>query len=195
MCKQKSKHFDLNFSQIIQVGAFCGGSILTKNIVLTAAHCLEFGAEEQILVIAGSNNILQHKFENRHKILNIFESSDTETHDIALLEIHPPFDFSSEKVQPIEIGLDYRYIQDKKKCNMAGWGHLNKKHSHLLKAEEVIIKDSILCREIHGEMIKHYHICAGSSNKDACHVSNFFYQTRLKSLPVYKRRKPLKLYF
>ena len=54
---------------------------------------------------------------------------------------------------------------------MAGWGpSSNSQNDSNLREEEVLVTDLLDCRRIFGKVVNRNHICAGSSQRDACDV-------------------------
>ena len=73
-------------------GHFCGGSIINKDWILTAAHCVDGNTAESIIVTAGTHDLTVGG--ERRNLKRILVKSDfvteTEGSDIALLELFEP---------------------------------------------------------------------------------------------------------
>ena len=80
----------------------CGGSLLALDVVVTAAHCTDGVAAEDLRVMAGSIDLTG---ERRDVVeIEVHEEYDTETtrNDIALLRLETPFD-ASDRIAPVAV--------------------------------------------------------------------------------------------
>ncbi|OXU20082.1 hypothetical protein TSAR_001452 [Trichomalopsis sarcophagae] len=103
---------------------FCGGSIINKRWILTAAHCLERRSPRDVQVQVGSNKlsgdngseIYQSEYVTYHRKWDI----DTITYDIGLLRLDRDIVFTP-KVQPIAL-VNYDIIEAGASAVLSGWG-------------------------------------------------------------------------
>jgi hypothetical protein len=85
----------------------CGGSIISKNVILTAAHCV-WGATDILIKMGHSNTTSEKIVLKMVETMLIHPEYDHETekrkiHDIALLRIEGEINFD-KTVQPIALG-------------------------------------------------------------------------------------------
>ena len=88
----------------------CGGAIVSKYYVLTAAHCIEKGRRDWVgPVIVGGAYLSRKARNNRnsHKVvayaIHPKRNREAKTNDLAIIKVRRPFNFS-ENIQPIPIG-------------------------------------------------------------------------------------------
>lgn len=83
----------------------CGGSIISDNYVLTAAHCLKSFQPQDLKVRAGASFYKEggslHQVES-FVLHRDYDASGAPVHDIAVIRVEPPFKFDETR-QPIEL--------------------------------------------------------------------------------------------
>ncbi|BES92998.1 serine-type endopeptidase activity [Nesidiocoris tenuis] len=134
----------------VSLQAFCTGSIINKQWVVTAAHCVVKRTNRNMKVIAGADHvsqfgnndsIYQHRFPSKIKIHREHSYQGESFHDIALIRVDRPFVFNSRvakvrlwaKEWPVSF---YRF--GTLSCNAFGWGTLDgKTPSTLLRTANI----------------------------------------------------------
>ncbi|XP_030562049.1 serine proteinase stubble [Drosophila novamexicana] len=164
---------------------FCGGSLITNNHILTAAHCVARMTSWDVAALTahlGDYNI-RTDFEVQHVSRRIkrlvrhkgFEFS-TLHNDIAILTLSEPVPFSTE-IQPI--CLPTSPAQQSRSysgqvATVAGWGSLreNGPQPSILQKVDIPIWANAECAQKYGRAapggIIESMICAGQAAKDSC---------------------------
>lgn len=150
----------------------CGGSILTENMVLTAAHCtvdmpisllsIEYGSSS----IGDSNNVIAVKRIIRHPNYDT-RSKDS---DVALLELENSIAFS-DSARPISLATETPAPGTA--ANVTGWGRLSEGGPlpSSLQLVEINIVSKPLCQQMYPKFnITENMLCAGvqDGGKDSC---------------------------
>uniref|UniRef100_A0A8C8SHP1 Coagulation factor IX n=1 Tax=Pelusios castaneus TaxID=367368 RepID=A0A8C8SHP1_9SAUR len=157
---------------------FCGGSIVNQKWIVTAAHCLEPGA--QITAVAGEHNTdIKDGTEQYRKVVNIipyptYNASQNKHHnDIALLELDAPLEFSSY-VTPICIASKEftNSLLRHGTGTVSGWGSqlFRGRVATVLQVLKVPFVDRATCLKSSTFSILPNMFCAGyhSEAKDTC---------------------------
>ena len=101
----------------------CGGSLISKDIVLTAGHCLMDVVPRSLTVVAGSNSVKEGGVERNVSkgITNADFDSIKRINDIALLKLAAPFEFT-DTIKPIDL-YQSQEIDAGTNVTVYGWGY------------------------------------------------------------------------
>ncbi|XP_046819420.1 chymotrypsin-2-like [Vespa crabro] len=158
---------------------FCGGSILDKNYVITAAHCVSSKSKDNIQIVAGTNylNDENSSFHNVKRIIvhENYSPSDSWKNDIALLEVVEPFS-ETKLISFINLPTSHDVINTNDVAVISGWGRLwqNGATTKKLQRAMIYIADQNYCRNMYATMgysIHNSHLCAydPESPRGSCH--------------------------
>ena len=112
-------------------GHFCGGVILDEYRVLTAAHCRITGSDS---VFVGGIDYDGSDMEQKVGIYNVTNHRDYSfpKNDISVVQLAKKLDFSTSRVQPIEIGSEKEFEKVKNgdgTCHIVGHGKIDGQRS------------------------------------------------------------------
>lgn len=165
----------------------CGGVIIAKKWILTAAHCVYNRAPSSFLVRIGEFHLYRQDFHSRDYLVEkiivhsdysgIFKSQSINNADIALLKTRSDIRFN-EYAWPVCVPSSDVTLTGQDAI-VVGWGKKSEKseaYSDVLQKARLSIIDNNICRDWYkaaGRMIPiHDHIiCAGyqGGGRDACH--------------------------
>lgn len=163
---------------------FCGGSIIDRFTILTAAHCVREGQEAQITVHFGSTDRTGGGSYRsvRRVVPHEFFNSTTLDNDIALLILQYPILYS-ESAQPVSLPeFDYD-LRNNATLLISGWGRRRTENEtelpEILQEAEIKVVDQEACAGIYRDTpnvpdITDNMFCAGVLNEggiDTCQVN------------------------
>lgn len=156
-----------------EVTYLCGGSIVTINSILTAAHCvygstqtLAIGGAHDVTTIEATQQRISVSYYNIHPAYNPINRNN----DVATLRLSTPFTFTTE-IQPITLASATAGTLSGSNAQVTGWGStsgsVNTPSATLLGAQLSVITNSV-CTRTYGSRIITSSICASSSIATPC---------------------------
>ena len=156
-------------------GQFCGGALINRSFVATAAHCVFGSSASSVDVVLGRRDLRTEEGERiavQRIIVHPAYNSITDDSDLALLELsRPSAQESIPLVSPEIAGLLLPGVES----TVAGYGSTffsegsgsSNPSPFLLKVDVPVVAQST-CNDAYDDTITSNMICAGEEGKDSC---------------------------
>ncbi|EKX68858.1 serine protease [Streptomyces ipomoeae] len=152
---------------------FCGGSLYSADIVMTAAHCVMGTKPKEIETVVGRTVLSNKKQGQLRNVADIVIHprylKKQEAYDVAFLILKKPVN----GIAPVRIptvGTD-ALIRPGAKATVIGWGNTNTdvpSFPDRLRAVDVPIVSHVECKATYPQYDKKVNVCAGVEGKDSC---------------------------
>ncbi|CAK9290222.1 unnamed protein product [Gordionus sp. m RMFG-2023] len=153
---------------------FCGGSLINRDTVLTAAHCTVNISSEDVVIYLGSNNFKDPnivKIPAKSVIKHPNYYATTVKNDISIIKLERKVDYG-DAIKPICLPSAEERVKDGYGCYVTGWGdtkNLSLPMFNRLREVCLNVVNKAKCQNVMG-IVDDNMICAGVSDgrKDSC---------------------------
>ncbi|XP_054738780.1 trypsin zeta-like [Anastrepha obliqua] len=172
---QVSMRLKSNLSSSASYSHYCGGSIISESIVLTAAYCVTAKEPSQYQIVAGAN---QRRSADgaiatvKEIIIHEQYSASTYDNDVAIVVLGTPLPINNFTIKAVPLAEEGSL--NGATATVSGWGTLSTGGSSANLLQEVnvpIISNEICNANYYDGLITDSMLCAGvrdTGGKDAC---------------------------
>ncbi|XP_053320550.1 myeloblastin-like [Spea bombifrons] len=150
---------------------FCGGSLIARQFLMTAAHCLSEINPTLVTVVLGAHSLQSNEASKQtYRIAQVFENGfnpQTLENDILILKLNRPVSINNQ-VQIVRLPRVNETVPAGTRCITAGWGRLGTQSRIPDRLQElnVTVTSRDLCRPNNictGVFMRQAGICFGDS--------------------------------